>query len=193
MATWKSQPRNMVFEGKVQVLDKFIVYHRNVDASHTARVMAYGVAGTLQERKPTSTARVQAYSPLIYELSGEAKTVEPGNTDITVASEGNWWYCAGAGTITADTNPDETRTYVIGDLVYLEVDGVVSGANAQFYKVIGIELNKGGTTQTGTVLQAAYSPCQSIMYEVSDVENLKNLYSALMTFKVSTDLDDSGS
>jgi hypothetical protein len=182
MATWKSQPRNMVFEGKVQVLDKFIVYHRNIGASNTAKVLVYGVMGHF-------TVATRVYQLLVGDIdTSTTKTV--GGT-ITVASEGYWWYCAIAGTITPTDKA--ARNYTAGQFFYLETDAAVSGGSSAFHPVSGVELNKGGTNPTGTVLQAAYSPCQSIMYEVSDVENLKNLYSALMTFKVSTDLDDSGS
>lgn len=174
MATLKSQPRNMVFEGKIQTLDKFVIYHRNTDASNTAKLLVYGVMGAM-------TAAKQTYQLLI----GTVDTTPHALGDTLTAG---WYKCSADGTVTVNA---VARTYVAGDFFYLETSGTVGGTGSTvFYAVGGKTLNVGPTGITGTVLQARWAPCQTIYYEIEDIENLKSFYSALMTFKLNTDVHD---
>lgn len=180
MATLKSQPKNMVFEGKIQVLDKFIIYHKNAENNASAKIIVYGSQGNL------TSFNQGGYTLLI------------GTRDDTYIVVGNdlpastpKWYEAQATSIVTPAG-GTARTYTTGEIFYYDesVAGAVSGGVASIVEIIPVELNFGDTAWTATVLKAAFAPCQTIYYEISDIEKLSSLNNALMTFNLNVDVHD---
>lgn len=185
MATLKSQPKNMVFEGKIQVLDKFIIYHKNASSSLTADIIVYGAQGNL------TAAKKGGYVLLIGTVGDTAIIIG----DELAASTPKWYQAQADSTVTPTDLP--ARIYAAGDLFYYDeaVVGVVSGGVADIREVTPVSLNlvsdvDGAQPWTATVLKALFAPCQTIYYEISDIENLRSINNALMTFNLNVDVHD---
>lgn len=151
MSIIKQKPFSMINEGMENVLDKIVILHKNVDASNTARILAYG------------SAQSKKYG-LIYETYGGT----PNSIDVDT------WVLVHKVDSSSSGFPDGVTK---GEVFYNDTGSVITLAGTDSAVGIrGVELNKGGVAPTGSVIQARYIPCETVMVEIHDAENLLNNY-----------------